>query len=77
VAEIAESTNLKGCPHTFVYIVYLLLLLLNFHHWIKETGKTTASYFYIANLFPNMAMHNRDTFVIEYIKSDWICTALF
>ena len=22
VAEIAESTNLKGCPHTFVYIVY-------------------------------------------------------
>jgi hypothetical protein len=23
VAEIAESTNLKGCPHTFVYIVYL------------------------------------------------------
>jgi hypothetical protein len=24
VAEIAESTNLKGCPHTFVYIVYVL-----------------------------------------------------
>ena len=24
VAEIAESTNLKGGPHTFVYIVYLL-----------------------------------------------------
>ena len=22
VAEIAESTNLKWCPHTFVYIVY-------------------------------------------------------
>jgi hypothetical protein len=21
VAEIAEPTNLKGCPHTFVYIV--------------------------------------------------------
>jgi hypothetical protein len=21
VAEIAESTHLKGCPHTFVYIV--------------------------------------------------------
>ena len=21
VAEIADSTNLKGCPHTFVYIV--------------------------------------------------------
>ena len=32
VAEIAESTNLKGCPQIFVYIVYfcfrLLLLLL-------------------------------------------------
>uniref|UniRef100_A0A673XCA6 Uncharacterized protein n=1 Tax=Salmo trutta TaxID=8032 RepID=A0A673XCA6_SALTR len=23
VAEKVESTNLKGCPHTFVYIVYL------------------------------------------------------
>ena len=23
VAEIAESTHLKGCPHTFVYTVYL------------------------------------------------------
>ena len=23
VAEIAESTHLKGCPHTFVYVVYL------------------------------------------------------
>ena len=23
VAEIAESTHLKGCPHTFVYIVYV------------------------------------------------------
>ena len=22
VAEIAKSTHLKGCPHTFVYIVY-------------------------------------------------------
>ena len=22
VAEIAESTNLKGCPHTFVNILY-------------------------------------------------------
>jgi hypothetical protein len=22
VAEIAKATNLKGCPHTFVYIVY-------------------------------------------------------
>ena len=22
VAEIAKSTNLKRCPHTFVYIVY-------------------------------------------------------
>ena len=22
LAEIAESTNLKGCPHSFVYIVY-------------------------------------------------------
>ena len=25
VAEIAESTNLKGWPHTFVYIVYIVL----------------------------------------------------
>ena len=24
VAEIAESTNLKGCPHTFVSIAYYL-----------------------------------------------------
>jgi hypothetical protein len=24
VSEIAKSTNLKGCPHTFVYIVYQL-----------------------------------------------------
>ena len=24
VAEIAKSTNLKECPHTFVYIVYLM-----------------------------------------------------
>ena len=23
VAEIAESTHLKGCPYTFVYIVYI------------------------------------------------------
>ena len=23
VAEIAKSTNLKGCPHSFVYIVYV------------------------------------------------------
>ena len=23
VAEIAKSTNLKGCQHTFVYIMYL------------------------------------------------------
>ena len=23
MAEIAESTNLKGCPHSFVYIVYV------------------------------------------------------
>ena len=22
VAKIAKTTNLKGCPHTFVYIVY-------------------------------------------------------
>ena len=22
MAEITESTNVKGCPHTFVYIVY-------------------------------------------------------
>ena len=22
VAEIATSTHLKGCPHTFVYVVY-------------------------------------------------------
>uniref|UniRef100_A0A8C7G4Y9 non-specific serine/threonine protein kinase n=1 Tax=Oncorhynchus kisutch TaxID=8019 RepID=A0A8C7G4Y9_ONCKI len=26
VAEIAKYTNLKRCPHTFVYIVYLLLI---------------------------------------------------
>ena len=24
VAEIDKSTNLKGCPHTFVYMVYML-----------------------------------------------------
>ena len=24
VAEIAESSNLKGCPHTFVYIVLIV-----------------------------------------------------
>jgi hypothetical protein len=23
VAEIAETNNLKGCPHTCVYIVYI------------------------------------------------------
>ena len=27
VAEIAESTNLTGCPHTFVYIVYVPVLV--------------------------------------------------
>ena len=27
VAEVAESTHLNGCPHTFVYIVYLVNLL--------------------------------------------------
>ena len=26
VAEIAKSTNLKGCPHKFAYIVYICLL---------------------------------------------------
>ena len=25
VAEIAESTHFKGHPHTFVYIVYILI----------------------------------------------------
>ena len=29
VAEIAESTNLKGCPHAFVYIVYVSRLLVD------------------------------------------------
>ena len=24
VAEIVKSTHLKGCPHTFVYIVYFM-----------------------------------------------------
>jgi hypothetical protein len=27
VAEIAESTNLKGCPYTFVYKVYVNAIL--------------------------------------------------
>jgi hypothetical protein len=26
VAEIAESTNLKGCPHTFGHVVYFVSL---------------------------------------------------
>ena len=29
VAEIAKSTNLMGCPHTFVYVVYIMLLMEN------------------------------------------------
>ena len=27
VAEMAESINLKECPHTFVYIVYLVAVM--------------------------------------------------
>jgi hypothetical protein len=27
VAEISKSTHLKGCPHTFVYVVYLCFLV--------------------------------------------------
>ena len=45
VAEIAESIHLKGCPHTFVYIVYLSctasdlqpLSLTGFHVYHKIT----------------------------------------
>ena len=34
VAEIAKSTNLKGCPHTFVCIVYILVVLVrNIHNY--------------------------------------------
>ena len=36
VAEIAESTNLKGCPHTFVYIVYNNLHMLNISDGISH-----------------------------------------
>jgi hypothetical protein len=32
VAEIAKSTNMKGCPHTFVYIVYVLPVLPVFRY---------------------------------------------
>jgi hypothetical protein len=32
VTEIAKSTNLKGCPHTFVYIVYMLFFLNQLDH---------------------------------------------
>ena len=28
LTEIAESTNLKGCPLTFVYIVYVDLVIV-------------------------------------------------
>ena len=30
VAKIAESTNLKGCPHTFVYVVNLCVYIYIF-----------------------------------------------
>jgi hypothetical protein len=29
VAEIAKSTNLKSCPHTFGHVVYILLISLS------------------------------------------------
>ena len=35
VAEIAESTNLKGCPHTFVYTVYVLAGIVYAHCTIE------------------------------------------
>ena len=45
VAEIAKSTHLKGCPHSFVYIVYSrkMVIIINirvnakklFGHFIK------------------------------------------
>ena len=46
VAEIAESTNLKGCPHTFVYIVYKATLgqtarLVDMIVWKKQCASST------------------------------------
>ena len=31
VVEIAKTTNLKGCPHTFVYIVYAMFHMVCVH----------------------------------------------
>ena len=41
VAKIAKSTNLKGCPHMFVYIVYLVVSLkhVGITDWDKDRLK--------------------------------------
>ena len=31
VAEIAEPINLKGCPHTFVHVVYFCIYSIVYH----------------------------------------------
>ena len=36
VVEIAKSSNLKGCPHTFVHIMYLVNGIWNYNYGIKS-----------------------------------------
>ena len=56
VAEIAESTNLKGCQHTFVYIVYSALRkysaplkFATFWHISGFKHKDIKMYFFVKN----------------------------
>ena len=37
VAEIAKSTNLNGCPHTFVYIVYAFWWHYIIMRWLLDS----------------------------------------
>jgi hypothetical protein len=40
VAEMAISTHFNGCPHTFVYIVYVLVLsLVDLEEILKKNVK--------------------------------------
>ena len=57
VAEIAKSTNLKGCPHTFLceYGILYMPVKLNRRNSVVPLDEAREPLFLLLNVYPEMS----------------------